>query len=888
MAERPAPMTEQSGETRLEDYRPPAFLVDSVDLIFDLVPAATTVRASLACRRNPAHGDDAAPLMLDGEDLALESVTLDGTKLGPDAYRLTGRGLGIDNVPDEFVLDTEVTIAPDRNTELSGLYVSGGDFFTQCEAEGFRRITFFPDRPDVMARYSATLIADAARYPVLLSNGNPVDRGTLEGGRHWVKWEDPHPKPSYLFALVAGDLAAITDEFVTQSGRRVSLGIYVRHGDEDRVAHAMDSLKRAMRWDEDTFGLEYDLDIFNIAAVSDFNMGAMENKGLNIFNTALVLAKPETATDADYQRIDRVIAHEYFHNWTGDRVTCRDWFQLSLKEGLTVFRDQEYGADTTSAALSRIEDVRKLRASQFREDAGPLAHPVRPARYRKIDNFYTMTVYEKGAEVVRMIRTIIGREAFRRGMDIYIAKNDNSAATIEDFVAAMAEASGVDFSQFMRWYDQAGTPEIGFEENYDPAAKRYELTLRQDTKPTPGQETKAPFTIPVAMGLIGPNGDAMATRLAGEDAAQDGTRVLLLDDAEKTFVFEDVASRPVPSLFRGFSAPVKLRGRSRAMLATLAAHDTDGFNRWDAAQDYALDVMLEAINAGDTGDGVGADRGLLAAMEAALGQAESDPALAAASLSLPAHETIADRLDIVDPDAVHAVREAVRAAIGRHLQDRFAALHRDLADDGPFRTDQASIGRRALRNVALSYLMAADPEGTVALAAEQARQAPTMTEVLAALAMLADQTVPERDAVLTEFHAKWRNDPLVIDKWFAIQARSTAADALDRIEALSKHPDFDLRNPNRFRALATVFGIGNPVHFHEASGRGYEFLGRMVLEVDRVNRQTAARCVKAFADWRRYDAARQEKMRGTLKRILAAPDLSDNTREMAERGLGAA
>ena len=893
MAERPAPMTEQPGETRLADYRPPAFLIDSVDLIFDLGPDATNVRASLACRRNPAHGDAGAPLRLDGEDLTLNAVALDGEPLGPDSYRLTGSGLEIDAVPDDFVLDTEVTIAPARNTELSGLYVSGGDFFTQCEAEGFRRITFFADRPDVMARYTATIIADATRCPVLLSNGNPVDRGTLDGGRHWVKWADPHPKPSYLFALVAGDLAATTDEFVTRSGRRVSLGIYVRHGDEDRVGHAMDSLKRAMRWDEETFGLEYDLDIFNIAAVSDFNMGAMENKGLNIFNTALVLAKPETATDADYQRIDRVIAHEYFHNWTGDRVTCRDWFQLSLKEGLTVFRDQEYGADTTSAALSRIEDVCKLRASQFREDSGPLAHPVRPDRYRKIDNFYTPTVYEKGAEVVRMIRTIIGRDAFRRGIDAYIAKNDNSAATIEDFVAAMADASGVDFAQFMRWYDQAGTPEIRFEERYDAAAKRYELTLHQETRPTPGQESKAPFTIPVAMGLIGPNGGALATRLDGETEAQEGTRVLLLDAAEKTFVFEDVASRPVPSLFRGFSAPVKLRGRSRATLASLAAHDEDGFNRWDATQEYALDVMIEAIGAGEAGtagtpgaEESAADRGLLAAMEAALGLAETDPALAAATLTLPPHEAIADRLDVVDPDAIHAVREALRAAIGRQFRDRFAALHRDLAEDGPFRLDQASIGRRALRNAALAYLMAADPDATVPVAAAQARDARTMTEVLAALALLADRPVPERDAALDAFHAKWRHDPLVIDKWFAIQARSTAPDALDRIEALARHPDFDLRNPNRFRALASVFGLGNPLRFHDKSGRGYAFLAALVLDADQVNRQIAARSVQAFADWRRYPPARQKKLRDALRGILAAPTLSDNTREMAERALG--
>ncbi|MEE3500556.1 aminopeptidase N [Acidiphilium acidophilum] len=883
MADHTAPIAHDTAEHRLADYRPPAFLVDTVDLIFDLDPAATRVRATIALRRNPAHGDPAAPLVLDGEDLTLESVAIDGESCPEDQLTIADHMLTLTGVPDDFTLDTTVTIAPDRNTELSGLYVSGGDFFTQCEAEGFRRITFFPDRPDVMARYSATLIADAARYPVLLSNGNPVDRGTNPDGRHWVKWVDPHPKPSYLFALVAGDLESVHDTFTTASGRSVALGIYVRRGDEDRVAHAMECLKRSMRWDETAFGLEYDLDIFNIAAVSDFNMGAMENKGLNIFNTSLVLARPDTATDSDYQRIDRVIAHEYFHNWTGDRITCRDWFQLSLKEGLTVFRDQEYGADTTEASLSRIDDVKMLRFRQFPEDAGPLAHPVRPPAYRKIDNFYTATVYEKGAEVVRMIRTIIGREAFRRGIDIYFERHDNTAATIEDFVAAMHAASGFDFTGFMRWYDQSGTPNLSFEGRYDAAARQYHLTLRQSLPPTTNQPASTPFVIPVAMGLLGPNGDETPTRLHGDAEPVMGTRLLMLDAAEARFTFTDVAAEPTPSLLRGFSAPVRLTGYSRAQLATLAAHDTDGFNRWEAGHEHATQILLDAIAGEQRGESFTVDSGLREAMSAALGLADTNPALAARMLTLPSAEDLAARMTIVDPDAIHAAQTATRAAIGQAMIERFRATYARTGTTGSFSTDPASVGRRALHNITLAYLMAADPATGIALALEQTRAAPTMTEVLAALALLADTATPERDDALAAFHAKWRDDALVTDKWFRIQAFSTAPDAIERIEALSHHPDFDLKNPNRVRALVGAFGMANPLRFHAANGAGYDFVARMILAIDQVNRQIAARTVEVFAGWQRYDPARQDKMRAALDRILAANALSPNAREMATR-----
>ncbi len=581
---------------RLAEYRPPAFLIDTVDLVFELEDSDTRVKSRLRIKRNPESFDRSAALHLDGEELALVSVALDGEPLGPNRYELPAEGgLIVADVPDAFMLDIETRISPETNTALSGLYMSGGNFCTQCEPEGFRRITYFADRPDVMARYTTKIIADKGRFPVLLSNGNPVERGEMGDGRHWAKWVDPHPKPSYLFALVAGDLVAVPDRFTTRSGKEVALAIWVRRGDEDKCGHAMASLKKAMRWDEDVFGLEYDLDVFNIVAVSDFNMGAMENKGLNIFNTRYVLAKPDTATDTDYQNIEAVIAHEYFHNWTGNRVTCRDWFQLSLKEGLTVFRDQEFSADQGSRAVRRIAEVRTLRAIQFPEDDGPLAHPVRPDSYIRIDNFYTPTVYNKGAELVRMIHTLIGKEGFRRGMDLYIRRHDNHAATIEDFVAAMQDAGGVDLGQFKRWYEQAGTPEITIEDRWDPVARSYELTAQQKVPPTPGQPNKLPMLIPLAMGLIGPEGGELPTRLEDEAAGRTGTRVLPLADLHQSFRFVDVPAPPVPSLLRGFSAPVKLKDVPLDRLKFLAVHDTEPFARWEAGQQVATKLLLDRI-----------------------------------------------------------------------------------------------------------------------------------------------------------------------------------------------------------------------------------------------------------------------------------------------------
>jgi aminopeptidase N len=781
------------------------------------------------------------------------------------------------------MLEIETKTAPAENTELSGLYLSGGGYFTQCEAEGFRRITYFPDRPDVMSRYTVSITADKILVPVMLSNGNPGPIQDLGNGRHQVVWTDPHPKPCYLFALVAGDLVSIKDEFTTASGRHVGLGIYVRRGDEDKCAHAMRSLKASMRWDEEKFGLEYDLDVFNIAAVSDFNMGAMENKGLNVFNTKYVLAKPDTATDGDYQGIESVIAHEYFHNWTGDRVTCRDWFQLSLKEGLTVYRDQEFSADQGSRAVKRIGDVRGLRAAQFREDGGPMAHPVQPKSYLAIDNFYTATVYNKGAEVIRMMATIIGHDAFRKGMDLYFERHDNSAVTIDDFVAAMADASGVNLNNFKLWYHQAGTPEVSVEDAYDAARKQYRLTIKQTTKPTPGQPEKQPVVIPVAMGLLDGNGQELETKLAGETVATQGTRVLLADAAETTFTFEDVASPPTPSLFRGFSAPIKLSGISPERSRFLAAHDTDPFVRWDSGQQYATRLLLDLIPAWNRGETLTVDPGLIEAMSETLSKSDKDPAFVAEALYLPGEAFLADQMEIADVDAIHAVRDIARIAIGEALRARLRATYDRYTETGPYGIDGAAIGKRSLRNACLSYLSAS---GDPSLAIRQFETAGNMTDSLAALGVLSGIDCTEREAALAAFHARWHDDPLVLDKWFSIQAMSPLPGTVKHVRALSKHPDFDLRNPNRIRALVGAFASANQVRFHDANGEGYRFLSEIVVALDPANPQVAARIVGPLGQWRRMDASRQALMKAELSRIVTLPGLSKNTYEVVSKSLG--
>ncbi len=871
-------------EVRLADYTPPAFLVDTVDLTFELGETATKVTTRMTLRRNPAAADRTAPLRLHGENVTLLRLTCNDETLSANQYHLDGHELVVPDAPDACTLTIESRISPEANTELSGLYVSNHSYFTQCEAQGFRRITFFPDRPDVMARFTATIIADRTRCPIMLSNGNPGAVQDLGDGRHRITWTDPHPKPSYLFALVAGDLVSVRDSFTTRSGRHVDLGIWVRRGDEDRCAHAMRSLKTSMTWDEDVFGLEYDLDVFNIAAVSDFNMGAMENKGLNVFNTKYVLAKPGTATDTDYQGIEAVIAHEYFHNWTGNRVTCRDWFQLSLKEGLTVFRDQEFSADQGSRAVKRIGDVRALRAAQFREDAGPLAHPVQPASYIAIDNFYTATIYNKGAEVIRMMHTLLGKAAFRRGMDLYFARHDNQAVTIDDFAQAMQDASGIDLGRFRLWYHQAGTPEVAVSDAYDAATRRYTLMVTQRTPPTQGQPDKQPLVIPLAMGLLDGDGAALATRLDGETTPHEGTRVLLVTEAEQRFTFIDVPTAPTPSLLRGFSAPVRLSGLTPERLRFLAAHDTDPFVRWESGQQYATGVLLDLVAAFRRNESPPVEPALIEAMAATLALADADPALIAEALSLPSETFLADQTEVADVEAIHAVRERVRTAIGRELRDALHATYTRLTDTGPYRIDGGSIGRRALRNTCLAYL-AGDPDG-VRLAKAQFDAGENMTDVLAALAVLSSIDCSERVAALAAFHAAWHDDALVLDKWFAIQATSKLPGTLQAVRALSRHPDYDLRNPNRIRALVGSFASGNPARFHDASGGGYRFLSDTIIALDPTNGQVAARMVSPLGQWRRVDAARQALMQAELRRILEVPNLTSNTFEMVSKSLG--
>ncbi len=865
----------------LSAYRPPAYLIETVDLAFDLDPAATRVVSRMALHRNPQAGSN-EPLRLNGEAVALIRIVRDGVALTPDAYTIEDGMLTVPNMPGHCTLEIETRIAPAENTELSGLYVSGGSYFTQCEAQGFRRITYFPDRPDVMARYTVTITANKTSVPVMLSNGNPSQIQDLGDGRHRIIWTDPHPKPCYLFALVAGNLVSIKDRFTTRSGRQVDLGIYVRAGDDDKCAHAMRSLKESMRWDENVFGLEYDLDVFNIAAVSDFNMGAMENKGLNVFNTKYVLAKPDTATDTDYLGIEAVIAHEYFHNWTGNRVTCRDWFQLSLKEGLTVYRDQEFSADMASRAVKRIGDVRGLRAAQFREDGGPLAHPVQPKSYLAIDNFYTATVYNKGAEVIRMMATILGREAFRKGMDLYFQRHDNHAVTIEDFVAAMQDASGVNLDKFRAWYDQAGTPEVSVEDEYDPARKQYRLTIKQTTKPTPGQADKRPLVIPMAMGLLDGNGQELNTRLAGETEATSGTRVLLADQAVSTFTFEDVASPPVPSLFRDFSAPVKLSGISMDRARFLAAHDTDPFVRWESGQQYATRVLMDMIPAWRRGESPATDPGLIDALAETLARADNDPAFAAEAMSLPGEAFLADQMDIADVDAIHAVRDIARRDIGAALRPLLTAAYDRYQDAGTYSIDGTAIGKRSLRNTCLAFLSA---DGDPARAKRQFDTAGNMTDQLAALSVLAGIESAETDQALMAFHAKWRGDPLVLDKWFSIQAVSPLPTTVAHVRALAAHADFDLKNPNRVRSLVGAFASANQVRFHDAGGEGYRFLADIVIQLDPSNPQVAARIIGPLGQWRRMDAGRQVVMKAELHRVLARPGLSANTYEMVSKSL---
>jgi aminopeptidase N len=869
----------------LKDYKPVPYLIDEVSLDFDLAPEATRVSSRLSLRPNEAAGPDGAPLVLAGEKLELKAISVDGKPIDKSRYSVNASSLTIAEVPQKpFTLEIVTLCNPKANTELSGLYVSNNIFCTQCEAEGFRRITYFYDRPDVMARYKVRIEGPVATCPVLLSNGNPGETGKIPGtDRHFALWDDPHPKPSYLFALVAGDLAHMADSFVTQSGRKVDLRIYVERGKEDRCGWAMESLKTSMRWDEERFGLEYDLDIFMIVAVSDFNMGAMENKGLNVFNDKYILALPETATDVDYVNIEAIIAHEYFHNWTGNRITCRDWFQLCLKEGLTVFRDQEFTSDIRSRAVKRIADVKRLRADQFPEDGGPLAHPVRPASYIEINNFYTATVYEKGAELCRMMLTLIGRDAFRKAMDLYFERHDGEAATVEDFVRCMADASGRDLSQFFSWYEQAGTPEVVVSEKYNEAAKTYDLTLEQVTAPTPGQPDKAALQIPLGIGLVGPDGEDLPLDLDGTGALNEP--LIELTEAKKTFRFRNVPRKPVLSLNRGFSAPVRIKSAaSMADQLFLMKTDNDTFNRWEAAQTAAHALIRADL---DDDKRVVDRKSFITALSAVLNDNEVDRAFKALMLGLPGEQEIATLIGRnVDPGAIHQARERLRASIGSGLKDVLLDLWKTTDAQGAYRPDPEETGRRSLRYAVLYAIAGGDAALGAQLAIEQLARSASMTDEIGALSTLVTLDRPERDAALDAFYARHRNDHLIVDKWFALQASAPLAGTNQRVRELMQHPDFKLTTPNRVRSLVGTLAMANPFAFHAQDGEGYAILADTILALDKFNPQVAARMATAFRSWAMLEEKRRGLAKAQLERILATPGLSRDLFEIASKSLG--
>jgi len=876
--------TEEPRPVRLKEYRPPDWLIDTVNLDVSLDATATIVRAKLKLKPNSAGVP--APLILDGEELKLRSLKLDGKPLADGSFLATPEQLTIAQPPNRpFELEIETIVNPAANSQLMGLYRAGTTYCTQCEAEGFRRITYFLDRPDVMAVYTTRIDADKTEAPVLLANGNLVAHGDVPGtNRHFAVWHDPFKKPCYLFALVGGNLSRVADSFTTMSGRQVALAIYVEPGKEERSRYAMDSLKRAMRWDEAVFGREYDLDIFMIVAVSAFNMGAMENKGLNIFNDKYVLASPATATDNDYAHIEAIIAHEYFHNWTGNRITCRDWFQLSLKEGLTVFRDQEFSADQRSRAVVRIGDVRALRAHQFVEDAGPLAHPVRADLYHEINNFYTTTVYDKGAEIVRMIKVLLGPDLFRQGMDLYFSRHDGEAATVEQFVQCFADVSGRDFSQFMRWYTQAGTPEIAVTPHYDARAKAYRLDIAQTIPPTPRQPHKDPMVIPLAVGLVGSDGGDLPLMLDGRKIERG---VIEMKEAGQSFVFIGVAERPIPSLNRGFSAPIKLILPIDADdLRFLAAHDRDPFNRWQAVQTLAMSLLTANVAALRAGAPVRDDEGLMGALGAILADAELEPAFIALTLTPPSEPDIAREIGRdVDPDAIFAARRHLRALTGKQLGPALADTYSRMITPGPYRPDAGSAGRRALKNVCLDLLAATDSSEAILRASSQYENADNMTDRMAALETLALHDRPECTAALEDFYARYADDPLIIDKWLVLQAMIPEPATLERVRALTEHPAFSMTNPNRVRSLIGSFAQGNPTQFNRPDGAGYDFVADIVLALDPKNPQMAARLMNAFRSWRALEAGRRARAQATLRRVASAPSLSRDVGDIVARTL---
>ncbi|MBP5098945.1 aminopeptidase N [Pseudomonas protegens] len=882
--------TDQPKMIYLKDYQAPEYLIDETHLTFELFEDHSLVHAQLVMRRNPARGAGLPPLVLDGQQLELLSVSLSDQALSASDYQLDDSHLTLHPTSASFTLDTSVRIHPESNTALEGLYKSSGMFCTQCEAEGFRKITYYLDRPDVMSKFTTTVVAEQHSYPVLLSNGNPIASGPGEDGRHWATWEDPFMKPAYLFALVAGDLWCVEDSFRTQSGRDVALRIYVEPENIDKCQHAMNSLKKSMRWDEETYGREYDLDIFMIVAVNDFNMGAMENKGLNIFNSSAVLARAETATDAAHQRVEAIVAHEYFHNWSGNRVTCRDWFQLSLKEGFTVFRDAGFSADMNSATVKRIQDVAYLRTHQFAEDAGPMAHAVRPESFIEISNFYTLTVYEKGSEVVGMIHTLLGAEGFRKGSDLYFERHDGQAVTCDDFVKAMEDANGVDLTQFKRWYSQAGTPRLAVSESYDAAAKTYSLTFRQSCPQTPDKVEKLPFVIPVALGLLDSTGADMALRLAGEAAAQGSSRVLSVTEAEQTFTFVDIAEHPLPSLLRGFSAPVKLSfPYNRDQLMFLMQHDSDGFNRWDAGQQLSVQVLQELIAQHQQGRALVMDERLVAALGTVLADDSLDQAMVAEMLSLPGEAYLTEISEVADVEAIHAAREFARQQLADSLFDalwkRYQA-NRQVSKATTYVAESEHFARRALQNIALSYLMLTHKPEVLAAAIEQFDSADNMTERLTALAVLVNSPFEaEKAKALEVFAENFKDNALVMDQWFSVQAGSPLPGGLERVKALMQHPAFNIKNPNKVRALVGAFAGQNLINFHAADGSGYRFLADLVILLNGFNPQIASRQLAPLTRWRKYDSARQALMKGELERIRASGELSSDVFEVVSKSL---
>ncbi len=883
----------------LKDYKVPSYLIRETELFFDLYEDYTEVTSQLDFQHNQLSQEQAGTLVLDGEGLELLELRLDGAVVAESDWEQTDHHLTISNLPDSFVLTSRVKIYPHTNTLLEGLYTSssktGKNYCTQCEAEGFRRITWYLDRPDVMAVFKVTIEADKLSCPVLLSNGNPVAAGAeglsvdLGNGRHRAVWIDPHPKPAYLFALVAGDYACLSDRFTTKSGRKVDLNIYTEPHNLDKTAHAMRSLINAMRWDEQRFGLEYDLDVYNIVATDDFNMGAMENKGLNIFNSKYVLASPESATDDDFIGIEAVIGHEYFHNWTGNRVTCRDWFQLSLKEGLTVYRDQEFTADMNSAAVKRIEDANFLRNHQYAEDAGPMAHPIRPPSYIEINNFYTLTVYEKGAQVVRIYQTLLGHDGFRKGMDLYFQRHDGQAVTTEDFLAAMADANNVDLSLMQRWYDQDGTPELKVEDSWDADTGEYCLSFTQHIPDTPGSTStidKLPVPIPLGLGLV----DSQGNDIPLQQHISKAESGFLLTEDHQDFVFTGLIEKPVPSLLRGFSAPVKVEfDYSDEQLVFLAQHDSDPFNSWEAGQKLAQRVLLQLIKNIQGGHEVGAVSGLqhsgLQQLFAQTLHAEIDPALKADLLILPSESILADMMSVVDVHAVHKARAGLKYELGKVLETAFSQTWELNSGSSGAELDPVSMGQRKLKNVMLDYLLAGGSNAARNKAVTQLAAASCMTETMGALRPLAHSRYEEKLAALANFESRWHDDPLVLDKWFSIQASAPLEETLGELEKLMLHPQFSIKNPNRVRAVIGAFASANPTQFHRVDGSGYRFVSDQVIELNSINPMIAARLVKSFSRWRRYDKTRQTMMKTELERVLALDALSKDVYEIARKSL---